>query len=473
LLCLEANRKTEAFDIVEQARSRAFLDTLVAARSSELSEKMEATTMTLAEVQAALPPDTLLLEYFTTGLVEARESQTTDAPKAERHRFPPSHTWLFAITRNEFQAYDTGLSPNDLRPAQLNSVVERHFLQPQIRRTLYDRLIAPVTALLRDKRRVYLAPHGPLHYIPFQALVAPDGQPLLREDGPQLVYTPSATLLLRYGRVKPGRAATSCLALGYNGQGATQLRFAEEEAHSIAHLTRGQALAGAEAKKDTLYEQAPHYRLLHISCHGEFDPDSPLASTLHLGPDEDLTALDVMNHLRLNCDLVTLSACESGLSRVRRGDELIGLTRAFFYAGTPALISTLWRVDERSTRILMERFYQGVQNRLGFAEALKQAQLYLRNLTREEALDILARFLLDELPDVDLFAPPGRPDTPATKMAWERAGSYLKGVATKSRQERPDVLLEAADGEKIFADPFFWAPFVLVGDHGSDSSSEA
>lgn len=93
---------------------------------------------------------------------------------------------------------------------------------------------------------------------------------------------------------------------------------------------------------------------------------------------ETLTALEALDRLRLRCDLVTLSACESGLSRVRRGDELIGLIRAFLYAGAPALVCTLWRVDERSTLMLMERFYRGVQAGTGFAEALRQAQLYLR-----------------------------------------------------------------------------------------------
>ena len=109
-----------------------------------------------------------------------------------------------------------------------------------------------------------------------------------------------------------------------------------------------------------------------------------------------MTALDVLEHLYLHCDLVTLSACESGLSRVRRGDELIGLIRAFMHIGAPALVSTMWRVDERSTLILMEKFYQDVQHGAGFAKALKQAQLYLKNLTREEALSILQRSAADD-----------------------------------------------------------------------------
>ena len=67
---------------------------------------------------------------------------------------------------------------------------------------------------------------------------------------------------------------------------------------------------------------AVHNWFLHFSCHGEFDPESPLESILHIGPNETLTGQEIIDNLRLNCDLVTLSACESGLSKVQLGDEL-------------------------------------------------------------------------------------------------------------------------------------------------------
>ncbi|HEY67138.1 MAG TPA: CHAT domain-containing protein [Thermoflexia bacterium] len=377
LLCLETGDLRRAFDLVEQARSRAFLDAL-AVRSLELARRVEAPTLSLAQVQAALPDDALLLEYFTTGLVEARDERPA-ARHPERHRFPPARTLIFAVTREGIEAHDAGVSPNDLRPHLLKSVVERHFLRPAIRRALYERLIGPIERLLRGRRRLYLVPHGPLHYIPFQALLVPDGDTLLREGGPQLVYSPSATLLLSRELREREPTQEPCLALGYNGVGETRLRFAEEEAISVARLTGGHALVGPSPKKETLFNQAARYRLLHISCHGEFDPQAPLSSALHLAPNESLTALEVLQRLRLRCALVVLSACESGLSRVRRGDELVGLVRAFLYAGAPALISTLWRVDERSTLALMERFYREVQAGAGFAEALQRAQLHLRS----------------------------------------------------------------------------------------------
>jgi CHAT domain-containing protein len=187
-------------------------------------------------------------------------------------------------------------------------------------------------------------------------------------------------------------------------------------------------------KKATLYETADRYRLIHLSCHGEFEPTSPLASALHLAPGETLTALDVLDHLRLRCDLVTLSACESGLSRVRRGDELVGFMRAFMFAGVPALVASLWRVDERSTRILMEKFYQEIQDGSGYASALKRAQLFLKNLTDAEM----------------------RPD--------------LKGLVDGGESDGAGSASAQAD-EQVFADPYYWAPFILIGNRGSDASN--
>src|SRR5262249_28674402 len=161
------------------------------------------------------------------GLIESPE-RTAAVPGAQRHRFPPPKTLFFAITRDSIQTHDANLSPNDLRPSQLNNVVERHFLDPAIRRMLYDRLIAPVAEILAGKTCVSRAPHGPLHYIPFQALLALDGRPLLRDDGPRLSYAPSAPLLLRLVSQVPNYAQGPCLALGFNGTGANRLFFAED-----------------------------------------------------------------------------------------------------------------------------------------------------------------------------------------------------------------------------------------------------
>lgn len=434
LLALELEQPAVAFNLVERARARAFLD-MLAAGSLELPRAAEATPATLADAQAALPDDALLLAFFTTGLEEARIGRADREKNVRRHRFPPARTLIFAVTRRQFRFYDPQFSPNHLQPSSLESVAERHFLAPPLLRRLYDALIAPAADLLRGRRTLYIAPHGPYHYLPFQALVGLDGEPLLRPGGPALVYGPSATILLRPPASRPASASRPCLAVGYNGAGPGELLLAEAEAVRVAQLAGGEAWTGSAPKLAALGDQAASYRLLHFSCHGRFDPATPLASSLQIGPDETLSAAEIIQTLRLDGDLVVLSACESGLSRVRRGDELIGLLRALRYAGARQVISTLWRVNEVATMLVMETFYTLIMQGIDVAEALMQAQLHLRGLTAQEARQRLAQ----------LMAALG--DHPAARSRrWTEAARQL-----------------GDDTDHPFADPRFWAPFVLFG----------
>lgn len=112
-----------------------------------------------------------------------------------------------------------------------------------------------------------------------------------------------------------------------------------------------------------------------LACHGQFRPDNPLFSALRLG-DSWFTVRDAYA-LDLRCDLVTLSACETGISAVAPGDELIGLARGFFGAGAPSLLVSLWTVDDESTALLMAHFYARLRAGERPAAALRAAQHYL------------------------------------------------------------------------------------------------
>lgn len=412
LAAVAAGRAEEALHLTEQARARAFLDLLTAGHNDLYGQT--AVVLPSPALRQALAEDEALLSFFTTGLLHTPERRN-DATAVDRHRFPPACVLIFLATRAGVQVWRSTLSPNDLRPQRLSGAVERYFLNPALRRTLYTQLIEPAAAALAGRRRVIIAPHGPLHYVPFQALLAPDGRCWLREDGPDLVYTPSASAFFAVQPVRTAAAPLSCLALGYNGDAAQgRLRFAEEEAAALAARLGGAAAVGPGSKRTLLTAQAPRVQVLHISCHGEFDAVEPLRSCLHLGTGENLSAHEVLDSVRLSGSLVTLSACESGLSQVLRGDELMGLVRAFLAVGASAVLASLWRVDERSTRLLMEQFYQHVAAGAEPGHALRRAQVALRTLSRAEVHQLLG----DDAP--------------------------------------------AGDDPCPFADPFYWAAFVLV-----------
>ncbi len=133
------------------------------------------------------------------------------------------------------------------------------------------------------------------------------------------------------------------------------------------------ALLDREATLEALRERAAAADVLHLACHGQFRSDNPLFSSLRLA-DGWLTVRDAYR-LELNCGLVVLSACETGMSAVAPGDELIGLARGFFSAGAPSLLLTLWTVDDEATAELMAIFYSRLLEGKGAASALRHAQL--------------------------------------------------------------------------------------------------
>ena len=407
LQCLALDHVEDAFAWSERARARAFADA-VAAQQGALSADAAWGTGAVAsadEVRAALAEDVTLLSYFTTG-VTAREIPLLQALPAKsvlrEHLLTPARTLLFTVTRHAMTAAVCPVDPNALAPTSARGNDPQRFLAPQVLRRLYDFLLAPAAATL-PSRRLFIVPHGPLHTMPFAAIPLPDGEPLVRADGARLAFMPSATIFVHHcrgARALP-TPALPCLAVGYNGSPeVSQLRHTEAEAQFVAHLTGGVAHVGADAKAPLLAEAAPTARWLHFACHGQFRPDAPLESFLETGAGERLTALAVLQGWRLRADLVTLSACETGVSHILRGDEPLGLVRAFLYAGARAALVSLWPVEDLPTFLLMQRFYQALsaQRAPDPAEALRDAQDWLRTLSADAARN-LARLASDSLPD--------------------------------------------------------------------------
>jgi CHAT domain-containing protein len=196
--------------------------------------------------------------------------------------------------------------------------------------TLYDLLLAPLLGCLGD-RRLVVAPQRSLHYVPFHALY--NGEQYLIETR-EVSAAPSATLL-HHCLAAPAPPLRRALLLGLPDAYAP--RVADEVA-AIAPLFADPVTLLSEAATRTALEQhAPSADLLHLACHGRFRGDSPFFSALHLA-DGWMTVRDAYT-LRLRCGLVTLSACETGLSALMPGDDLVGLARGFFLAGAPALVS--------------------------------------------------------------------------------------------------------------------------------------
>ena len=278
---------------------------------------------------------------------------------------------------------------------------------------LSKQLLQPVAARLGGKR-LAIVPHGSLFYLPFAALPIPGGQePLLTRH--ELITLPSASTLAVLRSMPPvakgqatsllvladpvftpadprlkGEASTADTTSGSPAETWQRLPGTAREAEEIAALlppgSVRQLQLGFQANRQALLSRdLRSYRWLHLATHGKADGLRPERSHLVLSLfdpqgrrlEANLGLQDIYN-LRLNADLVVLSACQSGLGPLVRGEGLVGLTRGFQYAGARRVLASLWNVDDNSTAVLMGAFYRGlVVDRLTPAAALRQAQLRL------------------------------------------------------------------------------------------------
>lgn len=264
-------------------------------------------------------------------------------------------------------------------------------------RLLYDTLVAPVQAFLpATGQTLVIEPHGALWLLPFAALDAG------REDwmGARwpLLYAPSKELLqasrsrpplVREGSVKGlivGNPIFAAIEPGHEELfriGFAPLPGAEEESLRIAAMfpTPGaKLLRGREGDLSTVVRESGHYDVLHLATHGAVSGDEPLKSFVLLAPSpcgERLTAERVMT-MTLKADLVALSACQTGLGRIA-GEGVLGLSRAFLFAGARSVLVSHWSVSDHATTVLMTGFYERYLGEgLDKAQALRESMRSLR-----------------------------------------------------------------------------------------------
>jgi CHAT domain-containing protein/tetratricopeptide (TPR) repeat protein len=321
---------------------------------------IEAVPFDLEKLQADLGTDTVVIEYYclgneliafvvSQGQIQVIRSLADTAMVAQ----------LIQQLRFQTDALRHGSTRMQAHLAQLTRRAQ-HYLG-----RLHDTLIRPLQALLTTER-IVIVPHRMLHYVPFHALY--DGQQYLLEQH-EICYNPSATVL-QYCLQRPHTGRQRALLVGVPDHRTP--RMTNEIQALTACFPESIVLLDEAATSAALHAHAPHVDLLHLACHGKFRHDNPLFSSLRLA-DTWLTVRDAYA-LQLNCDLVTLSACETGLSAVAPGDELIGLARGFFAAGAPSLLVSLWAVDDESTATLMTDVYMRMQAGQRPAAALRAAQ---------------------------------------------------------------------------------------------------
>lgn len=459
---LQAGREEDAFSTAERLRSRSYRDILDRSQPAHLNadeerleyslrQRIETLLRSLGEEQRLASPQqrqAAIGVYSEELLAAQREYQ--DFLEERRRAGGSDRRWdaptyaevgpllagdealleyvvgqdslvLFVLTRERLTAHSAPLRRDDLvnKVELVRNLIRRRddarWEKPAA--SLAAVLIRPVQdeSRYQNLRHLYVVPHGTLNYLPFALLPLQGGASDERlVERFTLSYLPTSAALRSPARHPP--AASSLLALA---PGRSRLRHAGEEVRAVDALFTpdSRMLVGPAATESLFKQEASDYRLLHLATHGYFNKLNPLLSGLELEPDADndgqLELLEILG-LQLEADLVTLSACRTGLgsghfAELPAGDEFVGLTRAFLHAGSRSVLATLWEVDDASTAEFMASFY----------------------------------------------------------TEFKQAGSGQAKAAALAKAQR--ALL--AGGR--YRHPYYWAPFVLVGDSSSPGHTQS
>jgi len=336
---------------------------------------------------------------------------------------------IFVVTQDTVAYSEVPLSREQLKSMLIHlspifgSERDKQFLNAELAdfsippaHALYQLLIKPIWSHILDTKRLIIVPDDLLYYLPFELLVYDttgvetpydfkNAKFLLEQF--EISYVSSASLL--DPRLQAPRKPTKVLlALGNpdfdtpkrsepellaskepvtkniaRGDFLPSLPNAESEVKAIGAVTGGSnnsLLIGAAANEESFKAEAEDYRILHLATHFLTDDNQPLYCKMVLAQNNQTTedgylhTYEIFN-LRLNADLVVLSACNTGLGKLRKGEGVIGTSRAFLAAGVPSMVVSLWSVDDKSTADIMKNFYKHLKSGMDKAQALRIAKL--------------------------------------------------------------------------------------------------
>ena len=425
-LLLKLGRADEAFVAAERLRARSYLDLLrrgPAPIRSDAQRKRETTLQSrIRELQKGIEAESIKpipeqkrqkLDLFSKELMSAEQdyenflddlaSSEPDYAALRNLKVPerkevsarlPSGTALvqYVVCQDSLAAFvvtaeHLNAKIIDRNSTDLNSRIET--LRALILRNktnewklpaeaLYQILISPIEneGWLKGIKNLYIVPHAILHYVPFAVLPK---QNKFLIDSYVVAYLPAAAALLP----QTPTGTTSRKSMLAVAPSNTRLQHTEPESKAVARFYPEQhkLLLGEQATEGSFKRLANGYDAIHLATHGYFNKSNPMLSGLVLEKDDTndgrLEVHEIMG-LRLNANLVTLSACDTAMgsgyfSELPPGDDLVGLTRAFLSTGTPTVVASLWELNDRSAVQFMSGFY-GELRRGDKASALADAQ---------------------------------------------------------------------------------------------------
>lgn len=346
-----------AWNLSEASRSRQLLDSIRQRAPDALAQQR----VTLAQLQKALVPGEAVLQFH---VLDDRSVVWLIRPESLVGAVLPIGHDALATQVDTFRT----------------SVIERKRNTQALAQALYRTLLAQID--LSDTTRLFVVPHGPLHYLPFQALH--DGRGYVVERSALAVWPSAAVGSALLAR--DGRGVASLLGFGNPASDRNvPLPGAEREVQKVAQMFRqSDVYILQDATKQRFKLDADKAGVVHVAAHAEVDEVDPLFSRILFASSGSETGLlearEIYGLELAGVRLITLSACESGLGKVAKGDEILGFTRSFLSAGVSSIVASLWPVADDATEILMNRLYSELARGRDLMQGMQTAQLeVLRN----------------------------------------------------------------------------------------------
>lgn len=323
---------------------------------------------------------------------EAVELLRTDEEAAIVFMVREYHITCFVLRRYkfkeaEFKSFTINVTKKELEELTGNLVEDWELQHTE---KLYKLLFEPIKESLNGVSQICIIPDSYLYAIPFQALKNPETNRYIIQDY-AIYFDYSLSILkelvnignhgkenvLAFGNPDFSVSDTSAINKLYES-----LPKSEEEVITIGNLygDKAEIYLKDQASEANYKNNAANYGIVHIATHGIFDEVNPMSSSLLLtaGNDEDgyLSAAEIIK-MQMNSDLVVLSACETAKGIITEGEGMVSLSRAFLGARVPTIVASLWQVDDRSTKILMEEFHKSAIKEKNYTKALQEAQIHL------------------------------------------------------------------------------------------------
>ena len=440
----------KAMTVQEQGRERTLKNELVSlnAQISKENDRKQPDKTLLADLQKQLEKKRLEFEDFQTQLYAAhpelkiQRGETKPITLEESAKLLPddksalleyvvtdNKAFLFVLTKTAKQsgislkAYPIDIKQKDLaqKTANFRTKLAKGDLDfPPAAQDLYNLLLKPAEAQIKNKTNLIIVPDAMLWDLPFQALQPAQNRYLIETSA--ISYAPSLTALremagknqnkqffdatlLAFGNPAIGRETSERLKQVFMGERLDPLPEAERLVDSLKQMygaDRSKIYIGADAREEIAKTESSKYRILQFSAHGILNDVNPMYSHIVLAQPKETDKEDglfeawEMKDLTLNADMIVLSACETARGKFGSGEGVIGMSWSLFIAGAPTTVASQWKVESSSTTELMLEFHRQLLNgkNITKAEALRNASLKLLKMPQYKHPSYWAGFVM-------------------------------------------------------------------------------